>query len=102
MDVALNQNVAVEVTQAPTNAAARKTLERLFRKDPEVARKHRRQQRLRPSWQTKRRGGRLWHHQMKSPAPVPIVCGARCAIFATVDVVRDLSSVERFVKVTPA
>ena len=92
--------VSIEVTAPPTSAAARKTLVRLFRKDPHVARHQRWQDRHRPSWQTWRRGGRLWHHQMKSLPPVKLIPGSRYSVLATVDVIRDLESVQRWVKVT--
>jgi len=39
-----------------------------------------------------------WHHQMKSRPAVSITPGAKYNITATVDVLRDLASVERFVK----
>ncbi len=99
MDVTPNQAVTVEVTAPPTNEAARKTLMRLFRKDPRIAEHERKQDRHRPSWQVKRRGGRLWHHQMKSRPPIELSAGSRYSLLATVDVIRDLESVRKFVKV---
>jgi len=99
MDIMPGKTVSVEVTETPRNAAARKTLARLFRKDPHVARQQRWQSRHRPSWQEHRRGGRMWHHQMKSRAPVSLNAGSSYSILATLDVIRDLASVARWVKV---
>ncbi len=100
MDITPGTTVTVEITAAPRSAAARKTLLRLLGRTPEVRRHQRRQKRQRPSWQTWRRGGRMWHHQMKSTPPVELAAGRRLSLLATVDTIRDLESVERYVKVT--
>jgi hypothetical protein len=42
----------------------------------------------------------MWHHQMKSRPPVELAAGRRLSLLATVDTIRDLQSVARFVKVT--
>ncbi len=102
MDIAPGATVVIEISRAPGNAAAQKTLTRLCRKDPRVAKHHRRQQDQRPSWETWRRGGKQWHHQMKTVPAVKLEPGAKYTVLATVDVLRDLASVERFVRVTPA
>lgn len=101
MDIAPGQTVSIEITARPTNAAAQNTLNRVCAKDPAVANRHRRMTRERPSWQTWRRGGRLWHHQMKSRPAAQLAPGKRYSVLATVDVIRDLESVSRFVSVTP-
>ena len=101
MELEPGQTVSVEITASPRTPAARKTLIRLFRRDPQIARYQRRQKRKRPSWQTWRRGGRMWHHQMKSKPPIELTAGKTLSIRATVDVIRDLESVRRYVKVTP-
>nr|QDY92634.1 hypothetical protein fos2004AM_00002 [uncultured Planctomycetota bacterium] len=100
MDIAPGKTVSVEITAPPTNAAAEKTLYRLCRKDPRIAKAHRVRKCKRPSWQTWRRGGRFWHHQMKSRPLVKLTTGSRYSVLATVDVIRDLQSVSRYVKVT--
>lgn len=102
MDIKFGSNIAVEVTSTPTSAAAHKTLARLFRKNPELAKHQRRQQAKRPSWQSWRRGGMQWHHQMKTQTPFRIEVGTKYTMRATVDVVRDLESLKSCVKVTPA
>lgn len=102
MDITPGKTVCIEITKPPTNAAASKTLVRLFRKDPVIVRHQRFQARHRPSWQAWRRGGRMWHHQMKTNVPFKLTTGRKLALLATVDVIRDLESVKRWVKVTPA
>ena len=101
MDIQPGSKITVEITAAPRTAAGRKTLTRLCRKDPTVARQQRAQDRQRPSWQVWRRGGRQWHHQMKSGPGVALDPGNRYSLLATVDVIRDLESVARWVAVTP-
>ncbi len=102
MDITPGKTVSIEITKLPTSAAASKTLVRLFRKDLAVVRHQRRQGKNRPSWQSWRRGGRMWHHQMKTEPPFKLAAGRRLSLLATVDVIRDLESVKRWVKVTPA
>ncbi len=102
MDVRPGMSVVVEITVPPRSAPARKTLLRLFRRDPQLLRHRDRQKRQRPSWETWRRGGRMWHHQMKSKPPISLAAGSRLSLLATVDTLRDLESVEKYVKVTPA
>lgn len=99
MNIAPGSKIVLEIVKNPTNEGARKTLVRLARKDPTVVRYHRKQQQKRPSWEEWRRGAMTWHHQMKSRAAVSITRGAKYNITATVDVLRDLASVERFVKI---
>lgn len=99
MNIAPGAKVAVEVVATPRNEAARKTLQRLLRKDPAVVRANRHVTRKRPSLQRWRRGGKMWHHQMKSKPGVELTPGRRYTLCATVDVIRDLASVRRWVKV---
>ena len=100
MDITPGTTVTVEIAKAPRSEAARKTLVRLYRHTAEARQQQRRQKNQRPSWQTWRRGGRMWHHQMKTKAPFTPNPGSRFALLATVDAIRDLASVARFVKVT--
>jgi hypothetical protein len=99
MDLPLGGKVTIEITKLPSAEAARKTLVRLCRKDPAIVRHHRQQQDKRPSWERWRRGGKMWHHQMRTQPAVKITTGQKFNIRATLDVVRDLESVKRFVKV---
>jgi hypothetical protein len=102
MDVKPGSKVTVEITGLPTSAAAQKTLARVCRKDPVLVRQQRYADRHRPSWQTWRRGGRLWHHQMFSTPGVDFTPGTKYSVPATLDVIRDLASVQRWIKVTTA
>ena len=92
------KRITVEIVAAPRRAAALKTLVRLCRMDPGARRRQAHQQRKRPSWEEWRRGNATWHHQMQTRPPVRIEKGARYSLPATVDVLRDLKSVEAFVK----
>ena len=100
MDITPGSTVRVKITAVPRNAAASKTLTRVFRKDPDIAKQLRWRKQHRPSLQTWQRGGRMWRHRMKSHAPVQIEPGAQYTVQATVDVIRDLMSVERYIDVT--
>jgi hypothetical protein len=95
------QWVQVKVKARPTSAAAEKTMIRLFEKDEEVHEKRKRLQRVRP---VKRhiRGGRWWYDRPPRLRIVSTEPGATYKLFGSVDVLRDLSSLDRFVEVTPA
>jgi hypothetical protein len=100
MDLRPGQTLSVELIGNPRSAAAEKTLVRLFARDPVMARTQRRLKKSRPSWESWRRGGRQWHHQMKSHSPVQLLIGRQYTLQATLDVLRDLESVKKLVKVT--
>ena len=100
MDIKPGSTITVELTKTPRRDGARKTVLRLFRKDPAVARQQRKIHRQRPSWEERTRGGNQWHHQMQSEPGVSTQVGAKYRIRATVDVIRDLASVADCVKVS--
>jgi hypothetical protein len=100
MDIAPGSNVRIEITKTPRRDAARKTLYRICRKDPAAANRQRRHKAKRPSWQEWIRGGRHWHHQMKSKPAIRLTPGEVFTVRASIDVMRDLESVKRFIKVT--
>jgi hypothetical protein len=102
MDIAAGRKVQIEITSAPKSAAACKTLTRICAKDPAIRRAQRDRKRKRPSWETWRRGGKMWHHQMKSVSPIKLEAGAKFTVAATVDVLRELESVKRHVSLSPA
>jgi hypothetical protein len=99
MEMALGETVKIEITKLPAAEGARKTLVRLCRKDPKVERHHRAQTAKRPSWERWRRGGKMWHHQMRTKPALNLAVGHTFSVRATLDVMRDLESVKRFVKV---
>src|SRR5438876_9457187 len=99
-DITPGSQVRVEIIKAPTNEGARKTLIRVLAKDPEVQKvKHRDKVARSRSVRVKRRGGRPWEHRPGMRQPVEPVVGHSGTVKATADVLRDLGSVERFVKV---
>ena len=100
MEIKPGSAVSIEITKLPTSDAARKTLVRLCRKDPTAVRHQRHQKTKRPSWEYWRRGGMSWHHQMKTQPPVTLRTGAKYNLRASVDVIRDLASIQKFVKVS--
>ena len=100
MSIAPGANVTIEITATPRREAARKTLNRVCGKDTQIALAIRRRKAKRPSWQEKRRGGRWWHHQMKSKSPAQLTPGQKFEVRATLDVIRDLESVSDCVKVS--
>lgn len=102
MSIAPGVNVCIEIIERPRSQSALKTLVRICRKDPRVAAFHRRQSAKRPSHQQWRRGGNYWNHRMKTEAAVAVKPGQKYNVLASLDVVRDLKSIEKCVKVTPA
>lgn len=100
MDIAPGTDVLIEITATPRRASAQKTLYRICQKDPAFARQHRRRKATRPSWQDWIRGGKFWHHQMKSRPPARVEPGRTYTVRASVDVIRDLESVGDCVKVS--
>lgn len=101
-EVPLGKPLTVEIIAKPTNAAATKTLQRVFRNDPRIERYHRHMQNNRPSLRTKQRGGRQWPHRMKTHSAAKLDLGTTYNLVATVSIARDLASVQRFIKVSPA
>jgi hypothetical protein len=99
MDIVPGAAISIEIVAKPRRVAAQKTLARVCAKDPTVARQHRTQKVRRPSWQEWIRGGKHWHHQMKTKPPASLEPGSKYTVRATVDVMRDLQSVKEFVKV---
>lgn len=101
MDIAPGTDITIEITARPQKAAAVKTLRRICAKDPAVAKSQRYRKAHRPSWQDWIRGGKYWHHQMKSRPAATIEPGRTYNVKATTDVLRDLPSVQRWTRVTP-
>lgn len=95
--------VRVEIVKTPTSDAAEKTLIRLLAKDAGVAKTKKKDKLFHArSVRVKGRGGRPWEHRTKMRQPVDPKVGATGTLRASVDVLRDLASVSRFVKVTTA
>ena len=102
-DIKPGSMVRIEVTKNPASERAAKTLSRLFKKDPTNARADRLRKKTRTrQFEDRRRGGRIWVVRPSAPRFVQPEKGASCEIRATTDILRDLGSVSRFVKVTTA
>ena len=95
-------HVHVKVVRQPTNQAAAKTLTRVLSKDPQVKRENERLRKARDkNLRHEQRGGRQWAVRVVKQRPVQGHAGEEGTVRATVDVIRDLQSVERFIEVTP-
>jgi len=90
----------VKIVRRPTNDAARKTLVRLLSKDPDASTENKNLARIRKRlYSPRRRGGRLYSGRMPKLRRIKGEPGETGAIVATMDVIRDLSSVERFIEI---
>lgn len=103
VDIEPGTKVSIKVAKTPTNAAAEKTLSRLFAKDLANRKARQNRKKLRQNAiELRRRGGRLWAVRPKAPRLAQPVEGAVCTLLATSDVIADLRSVNRFIDVSPA
>jgi hypothetical protein len=101
--IAPGSKINVKIVKQPTNAAASKTLVRVFQKDPEVYAENDRQRKIRKkNYSPSRRGGRLYGGRVVKQHPVKGILGEAGTITATLSVLRDLASVERFIEVSNA
>jgi hypothetical protein len=98
--IAPGSTVQVKVVKQPTSAAATKTLVRVLSKDPAAQKEEAHLTRVRAKGiQWKQRGGRPWPNRMVKQRRLTGKPGEEGTILATVDVLRDLGSLERFVEV---
>src|SRR5690606_28717542 len=95
------QWVTVTVTAEPATAAGRKTLKRLFEQDPAVRKQRDRLAKTRQP-EPSRRGGRIWINKPPHLELVDTKPGESHRVFASVSVLRDLKSVEKYVDIKPA
>ncbi len=95
------QWIKVTVKSQPRTAAGKKTMVRLFGRDIEVQRERRRQAKSRPI-QPSRRGGRIWMNRPPKLEVAKTTAGSTYRLFASVAVLRDLKSIERYVEIAPA
>ena len=104
-DITAGTRVTVKVVKQPTNAAAIKTIVRLLSKDAVVKGHNARHRGIRKRAQSmSSRGGRwrVWESRLAKQHPVKGAVGDQGTIMATVDVLRDLNSIQRFVDVSAA
>ena len=104
-DITPGSTVTVKVVKEPTSAAARKTLVRLLSKDPVVVKENQRLKTVRArntSFSTRGGRWRIWESRLVKQNPVAGTVGESGKILASVDVLTDLKSVEKFVEVSAA
>ena len=95
--------IQVRVVKTPTNASAATTLRRVLGRDLAHRREAERLKRVRAkNLRYQQRGGRQWAVRVPKQEPVEAEPGASANIPGTLQMLRDLKSVERFVEVTPA
>jgi len=103
LQITPGSKVLVKIVKAPTNVAAAKTLSRILSKDPAAKREMNRQRAIRKRlYDPQPRGGRTYGGHIVKQQPMYGKLGESGTITASLDVLRDLGSVERFVEVTPA
>lgn len=103
LNVKPGTKVVVKISKSPTNAAATKTLSRLFARGEGGRKARQDRKRLRASATVaRRRGGRPWYKRPKAPLLFPPEAGKTCVIRVTLDVLKDLQRLERFVEVSAA
>lgn len=97
------QTIKVTITSEPTNAAARKTLQRVLNKDDQLRARNRMQKKIRRrGMRPTTRSGRIWNVRVPKQHQVKGRAGESGTVRATVDVLRDLGSVERFISIEPS
>ena len=102
-DIKPGSQINVKVTQRPTSAAAVKTIVRLLSKDQNIRQENDRLKTARENhFRQKRRGGRFWDIHVVKQHPVKGEPGESGTITASLDVLKDLQSVQRFVEVKQA
>lgn len=97
--------ITLTVIKPPTNRGAEKTIKRLLEKDKAAMKESNRQRAIRKRlYAPKPRGGRfgtLGGHVVKQQS-VKVKVGAKGTMLASLDVLRDINSVQRFVEVAAA
>ncbi|MBN1345948.1 MAG: hypothetical protein JXQ73_24875 [Phycisphaerae bacterium] len=96
-DIEPGSKIKVTVTKELRSEAAAKTLARLFLKDPKIAKTRRKDPK---PIDPRTRAGRLWNVRPRGSAAARPNKGESCEITCTLDVVRDLGSVENYVEIT--
>lgn len=101
--IAPGARINVKVVKTPSRLAARKTLVRVLGKDAGAQTNDRRLTRLRRKhYNPQRRGGRLYGGHMIKFRSLTGDAGESATLTATLDVLRDLGSVSRFIEVKKA
>ena len=88
--------VKVTVTSNVLSEGAAKTLARLFLKDPEIAKTRMKKPK---DIDPRIRAGRIWNVRRKGTVAHRPTKGDSCQLVCTLDVMRDLGSVDRYVDI---
>lgn len=106
MATALSSNkiLKFEIVKMPTRESQRKTLERLMRMQPEVAKGLRRLalRRKKEDNVGNQRGGRTWISRVKASKLVNVARGESFTLHVTPQILPDLKSVEKYLNITSA
>lgn len=100
-DIKPGQWITVTVKQEPRTDAGRKTLVRMLNKDPEVRKEQERKKKTRPVGEHQR-GGRMWKDRPRHLRPTTVEAGKSFRVLATIDVLKDMQSLEPYVDLAPA
>lgn len=100
-DIKPGQWVNIKVTAEPRSEAARKTLIRVCEKDDQMKQERKRLDKARRP-RVHRRGGRPWYDRPTRLQVVDTQPGATYKVFGSMDILRDLGSLENCVEVSPA
>ena len=99
-NIAIGSKIEVKIVNAPTNTAAKKTLERVLGKADDVKAADRIQGKIRKkNYRPRMRGGRLYSGRVPRQQLVNPIVGTSKQILASYDVLQDLGSVKRFIEV---
>lgn len=102
-DIKPGSKISVKIIKRPTSAAGVKTVVRLLSKDHTIIAENARLKKTRKNhFRQSRRGGRFWDVNVVKQHPVKGLEGETGTFMATLDVLTDLKSIEKFVEVTAA
>ncbi len=95
-DIRPGSKVKITVARTLRSERAKKTLARLFLKDPRIARTRRQKPK---EFRGRRRAGRIWYGTDSGSAAVTPKVGDSASLTVTLDVLRDLTSVLKYLEV---
>ena len=102
-DIKPGSKISVKIIKRPSSAAGVKTVVRLLSKDAGIMSENARLKVARKNhYRQTRRGGRFWDVNVVKQHPVKGLEGETGTITASLDVITDLKTIEKFVEITPA
>lgn len=103
MSFSAGQTIKCTVTSEPKAEGARKTIERLMRRDPAVVKGLKHAQELRRRrMHAYIRGGRMWYDRESPARIVRVVTGNSWTMPYTVDLDKDIASVSSYLSIEKA